>query len=92
MPASPPRRIQRSLARFDAAERPPGKRWSEVACADMLAELNFKVVYEYEDEQSLERHTRQAEDLTRQALAGHAAMYDVEVTGRKAPIDGFEPQ
>jgi hypothetical protein len=57
----------------------------------MLAELSFKVVYEYDDEESLARHTRQAEDLTRQALAGHAAMYDVEVTGSRAPIDGFEP-
>ncbi|MDP9074483.1 MAG: hypothetical protein M3N98_09985, partial [Actinomycetota bacterium] len=47
-------------------------------------------VYEYEDEPSLERHTRQAEDLTRHALAGHAAMYDVEVIGRRAPIDNFE--
>ncbi|MDQ1357627.1 MAG: hypothetical protein QOF81_1806 [Acidimicrobiaceae bacterium] len=56
----------------------------------MLAELTFKVVYEYEDEHSLDWHTRQAEDLTRQALAGHAAMFDVEVTGRRAPIDDFE--
>lgn len=55
----------------------------------MLAELIFKVVYEYEDEASLERHTRQAEDLTRVALAGHAAMYDVEVIGQRAPIDNF---
>ncbi len=55
----------------------------------MLAELIFKVVYEYEDDTSLERHTRQAEDLTRVALAGHAAMYDVEVIGQRAPIDNF---
>jgi len=52
----------------------------------MLAELSMKIVFEYDDEASLERHTRQAEDLTRQALAGHAAMFDVEVTGRKAPL------
>jgi len=58
----------------------------------MLAELTFKVVYEYDDDQSLERHTHQAEDLTRQALAGHAAMYDVEVTGRRAPIDDSDPR
>jgi hypothetical protein len=57
----------------------------------MLAELTFKVVYEYSDDQTLERHTTQAEDLMRQALAGHAAMYDLEVTGRKAPIDNFQP-
>ena len=57
--------------------------------ADVLAELTFKVVYEYDDEQSLALHTRQAEDLTRQALAGHAAMFDVEVTGHRAPIDDF---
>jgi hypothetical protein len=56
----------------------------------MLAELTFKVVYEYDDEHSLDWHTRQAEDLTRQALAGHAAMFDVEVIGRRAPIDDFE--
>lgn len=55
----------------------------------MLAELTFKVVYEYTDEPSLALHTRQAEDLTRQALAGHAAMFDVEVTGHRAPIDDF---
>ncbi|HEY2301503.1 MAG TPA: hypothetical protein VGH66_06400 [Acidimicrobiales bacterium] len=36
---------------------------------------------------SLDRHTRQAEDMMRQALAGHAAMYDLEVTGQRAPID-----
>jgi hypothetical protein len=53
----------------------------------VLAELSLKVVYEYEDEESLARHTRQAEDLMRQALAGHAAMYDLEVTGQRAPID-----
>lgn len=53
----------------------------------MLAELTCRVVYEYEDEQSLERHTKQAQDLMRVALAGHAAMYDLEVTGRRAPID-----
>jgi hypothetical protein len=58
----------------------------------MLAELTFKVVYEYEDEHSLERHTRQAEDLTRVALAGHAAMFDVEVIGCRAPIDNFPPE
>jgi hypothetical protein len=57
----------------------------------MLAELTFKVVYEYEDDQTLQRHTTQAEDLMRQALAGHAAMYDLEVTGRRAPIDSFPP-
>jgi hypothetical protein len=57
----------------------------------MLAELTFKVVYEYEDDQTLERHTTQAEDLMRQALAGHAAMYDLEVTGRRAPIDSLPP-
>ena len=57
----------------------------------MLAELTFKVVYQYEDDQTLDRHTKQAEDLMRQALAGHAAMYDLEVTGRKAPIDSFQP-
>jgi hypothetical protein len=57
----------------------------------MLAELTFKVVYEYEDDQTLERHTTQAEDLMRQALAGHAAMYDLEVTGRRAPIDNSPP-
>ena len=57
----------------------------------MLAELTCKVVYQYEDDQSLERHTTQAEDLMRQALAGHAAMYDLEVVGRRAPIDNFEP-
>jgi hypothetical protein len=56
----------------------------------MLAELTVKIVYEYEDEHSLDWHTRQAEDLTRQALAGHAAMFDVEVIGRRAPIDDFE--
>jgi hypothetical protein len=37
----------------------------------------------------LERHTDEAEDLTRRALAGHAAKYDVEVIERKAPIDSF---
>ena len=57
----------------------------------MLAELTFKVVYEYEDDKTLERHTTQAEDLMRQALAGHAAMYDLEVIGRRAPIDNFDP-
>jgi hypothetical protein len=57
----------------------------------MLAELTLKVVYEYEDDKTLERHTKQAEDLMRQALAGHAAMYDLEVTGRRAPIDNFQP-
>ena len=56
----------------------------------MLAELTFKVVYEYDDEAALERHTRQAEDLTRQALAGHAAMFDVEVLGCRAPLDNYE--
>jgi hypothetical protein len=56
----------------------------------MLAELTVKIVYEYDDEPSLERHTRQAEDLTRQALAGHAAMFDVEVLGRRAPLDEYE--
>ena len=55
----------------------------------LLAELTFKVVYEYEDDQSLERHTREAEDLMRRALAGHAAMYDLEVTGHRAPINSF---
>ena len=55
----------------------------------MLAELSFRVVYQYGDDESLERHTRQAEDLMRAALAGHAAMYDLEVTGHRAPIDSF---
>lgn len=55
--------------------------------AVVLAELTLKVVFEYEDEESLARHVRQAEDLMRQALAGHAAMYDLEVTGQRAPID-----
>ncbi len=53
----------------------------------MLAELTCRIVYEYDDDVSLDRHTRQAEDIMRQALAGHAAMYDLEVTGQKAPID-----
>jgi hypothetical protein len=57
----------------------------------VLAELTFRVVYEYEDEAELERHTTQAEDLMRRALAGHSAMYDLEVTGRRAPIDTFPP-
>ena len=57
----------------------------------MLAELTFRVVYQYEDDRSLERHTREAEDLMRRALAGHAAMYDLEVTGKRAPIDSFSP-
>jgi hypothetical protein len=57
----------------------------------VLAELTCRVVYEYEDDESLARHTRQAEDLMRQALAGHAAMYDLEVTGQRAPIDSFGP-
>jgi hypothetical protein len=57
----------------------------------VLAELTFRVVYEYEDDQSLERHTREAEDLMRRALAGHSAMYDLEVTGQRAPIDSFPP-
>ncbi|HEV3354158.1 MAG TPA: hypothetical protein VG076_14615 [Acidimicrobiales bacterium] len=55
----------------------------------MLAEVTFKIVYQYDDDASLERHTKEAEDLTRRALAGHAAMYDVEVLERKAPIDSF---
>ena len=55
----------------------------------MLAEVTFKIVYQYEDDASLERHTKEAEDLTRRALAGHAAMYDVEIVERKAPIDSF---
>jgi hypothetical protein len=55
----------------------------------VLAELTCKIVYQYEDDDSLERHTTQAEDLMRRALAGHAAMYDLEVTGRRAPIDDF---
>ena len=55
----------------------------------MLAELTFRVVYQYEDDASLARHTKQAEDLMRAALAGHAAMYDLEVTGQRAPIDSF---
>jgi hypothetical protein len=55
----------------------------------VLAELTFKVVYQYEDDDTLDRHTRQAEDLMRAALAGHAAMYDLEVTGQRAPIDSF---
>ena len=55
----------------------------------MLAELTFRVVYQYEDDASLARHTEQAEDLMRAALAGHAAMYDLEVTGQRAPIDSF---
>ena len=53
----------------------------------MLAELTCRIVYEYDDDVTLERHTHQAEDLMRQALSGHAAMYDLEVTGQKAPID-----
>jgi hypothetical protein len=53
----------------------------------VLAELTCKIVFEYDDDVSLARHTRQAEDIMRQALAGHAAMYDLEVTGQKAPID-----
>ncbi len=53
----------------------------------MLAELTCRIVYEYDDDVSLDRHTRQAEDMMRQALAGHAAMYDLEVTGQRAPID-----
>jgi hypothetical protein len=57
----------------------------------VLAELSFRVVYQYDDDRELERHTSQAEDLMRQALAGHAAMYDLEVTGRRAPIDNFQP-
>jgi hypothetical protein len=57
----------------------------------VLAELTCKVVYEYDDDQSLQRHTTQAEDLMRAALAGHAAMYDLEVISRRAPIDNFEP-
>ena len=55
----------------------------------MLAELTFRVIYQYEDDASLERHTKDAEDLMRRALAGHAAMYDLEVTGQRAPIDNF---
>lgn len=55
----------------------------------MLAELTLKIIYQYEDDASLERHTREAEDLTRRALAGHAAMYDVEVIQQRAPIDSF---
>ena len=55
----------------------------------MLAELTFRVVYQYEDDASLERHTKDAQDLMRRALAGHAAMYDLEVTGQRAPIDSF---
>ena len=57
----------------------------------MLAELNCKVVFQYDDDPTLERHTTQAEDLIRRALAGHAAMYDLEVVSRRAPIDNFEP-
>jgi hypothetical protein len=53
----------------------------------VLAELRCRIVYQYDDDATLERHTQQAEDLVRQALAGHAAMYDLEVTGRRAPID-----
>jgi hypothetical protein len=56
---------------------------------NVLAEVTFKIVYQYDDDASLERHTKEAEDLTRRALAGHAAMYDVEVLERKAPIDSF---
>jgi len=55
----------------------------------VLAEIVVKIIYQYEDDSSLERHTKEAEDLTRRALAGHAAMYDVEVIDRKAPIDSF---
>jgi hypothetical protein len=55
----------------------------------VLAEVTLKIVYEYQDDASLERHTNEAEDLTRRALAGHAAKYDVEVIERKAPIDSF---
>ena len=53
----------------------------------MLAELTCRIVYEYDDDVTLERHTRQAEDIMRAALAGHAAMYDLEVTSQRAPID-----
>jgi hypothetical protein len=55
----------------------------------VLAEITVKIIYQYEDDGSLERHTKEAEDLTRRALAGHAAMYDVVVVERKAPIDSF---
>ena len=55
----------------------------------MLAEITVKIIYQYDDDDALERHTREPEDLTRRALAGHAAMYDVEVIERKAPIDSF---
>ena len=55
----------------------------------MLAEITVKIIYQYDDDAALERRTREAEDLTRRALAGHAAMYDVEVIERKAPIDSF---
>lgn len=55
----------------------------------MLAELTFKVVFQYDDDASLERHTQEAEDLMRRSLAGHAAMYDLEVLDRRAPIDSF---
>lgn len=55
----------------------------------VLAELNVKVVFQYDDDASLERHTTEAENLMRRALAGHAAMYDLEVQGRRAPIDNF---
>jgi len=58
----------------------------------VLAELTFRVIYQYEDDASLERHTKDAEDLMRRALAGHAAMHDLEVTGQRAPIDNFPPE
>ncbi|HMC51731.1 MAG TPA: hypothetical protein VKI64_03145 [Acidimicrobiales bacterium] len=45
----------------------------------MLARLDVHVFFNYDDEAALERHKREAEDLMRRALAGHAAMYDVEV-------------
>jgi hypothetical protein len=53
----------------------------------VLAELTCRIVFEYDDDVTLDRHIRQAEDLMRAALAGHAAMYDLEVTGHTAPID-----
>ena len=55
----------------------------------MLAELTIRVVFQYEDDASLDRHTTEAEDLMRRALAGHAAMYDLEVAGRRVGIDDF---
>ena len=79
----------RGPLRADASQTLSRLTTTEVS---LLAELTFKVVYQCEDDQSLEWHTPvKAEDLMRRALAGHAAMYDLEVTGQRAPIDSFPP-